>query len=136
MSHFTKAQLKLKNKDTLAKALVRMGVAESAITLSDTPFTIKDYYGHNHPHPVSLAVKKNAIRTSADVGFEEREDGSLTMHYDNMDHNRLHGEWMQKVTQHYAAIEVEDEAVRMGFSVKEQAFDQQGNLQIVLSRWG
>ena len=131
MSHLVETTTNFTNEDYLINGLKKMGVNMSLVNTYSEKQQITDYYGKQSNRKANIVVKRNATSSiHSDVGFEKMEDGTYRVHYDNMDGNRF----MEKLTQSYSQVAVEDVLENQGFSLNSTEVIG-GNQQLIFSRW-
>lgn len=108
MSHFTKVDTEITDRDCLVKALKAMGLD---VTVHETATTLHGYSGTRKAHVI---VKRRSFNGEyGDIGFELK-DGKFTIHADAYDIRKIDQKQMKRL---YAEQKLIKEAARRGFRV-------------------
>ncbi len=129
MSHFSQIKTKLKPRPQLLEALVDLGYPvveqEQVMVVSDAE--------HAKGHP---DVNVNFTCLDGSVGFKWNGDTFEMVTDEQTWDNSISIEFfLKKLTQQYALRTVVDSVKEEGFQIQEQVVNEQGAVEIVVTRW-
>jgi len=129
MSHLVETTTNFTKEEYITGALKKMGISSFQVYSEKT--NIADYYGKTSNKKANIVVKKGSARgIHSDVGFEKMENGTYKVHHDGMDSHQF----MEKLTQSYSQVAVEEVLENQGFSLNSTEVIG-GNQQLIFNRW-
>ena len=136
MSHFNEEKTKIKNRETLKKALNILGfeIVEAA---QGQQVEVRGYFGESQPADLKVLTSTHydiGFRQGADGNFEVVGDWELLPKVSGIDQ----GDFTKKLKREYAHQSVLEVAEKMGYSVDyvSSENDQNGEIQISVKQWG
>lgn len=130
MSHFTEVKTKVKNIETIKKALKDLNYS---FEYSSDLVSVRGFYGEKIP-----AEFKISTGTDYDLGLRKTASGDyeFVADFEMLKAHKVDFETIQsKIQQTYSMIEVKAILEEQGYELGEQLEDENGNLQIVVSKW-
>lgn len=122
MSHYSKIDTQILEKESLLKALCDMGYA--AVEVHDKPQNLYGYQGDLRPEQANVIIRRQHISPeSNDIGFRLTSAGSYEAIVSEYDQELLGKDWVGKVCQHYAEHAVVSKLEQQGFSIAEKKVD-------------
>lgn len=135
MSHFTEVKTKITNRETLKKALVKLGhqVVEGQ---NSAGVEVRGYFGETQPADFKILTKSNY-----DIGFRLGEDGNY----------EVVGDWellpkvsdieqevfTKAIKREYAHQTILEVAGKMGYSVDYlNQTNEDGQIELSVKQWG
>ncbi len=136
MSHYSKIQTQIVEKDALLKALSDLGYTNVEDHCS--PQFLYGYQGDQRPEQAEIIIRRNFISLdSNDIGFKRTSEGTYEAIISEYDQEILGTDWVGKVAQKYAEHAVLSKLEAQGFSVAEKELDPvTKKVHIVLKRGG
>lgn len=148
MSHYSRLQTTLRNKNCLIKALEDLGF-KGQVEVHDTPVTLFGYRGDARPESAEIVLRRKHVGpASNDIGFKQLADGTWEAIISEYDANSCPGanrrlkstegltsynlEWQNRLTQYYAKNVVEEEAEAQGYTVAESEIGEDGQIYITI----
>ncbi len=132
MSHFTKCDLKLKNRDSLERAI---GDLELPCKTADRggSVTVRGWRGQTLE--AAMAVDMGTY----DVGVVENDDGSYDLVADWWGVETTKGvtedEFKEKLSQRYAYHQVMSACAEKGYDVQTETSEEDGSIRLVARKW-
>lgn len=136
MSHYNKIKTELKNKDSLLKALAKMGFGEDKVELHDQASCLYGYQGDARAQKANIIVRRKYVGSAAnDLGWELQEDGTYAAHISDYDRGRYGKKWQEDLEMHYGVEQAKNAFSAEGWSFQESV-DNEGNIQLLGQRMG
>ena len=133
MSHFTRVRTALREPDLLAAALTAVGFAE--VEVHDTPQTLYGYLGDARPERAEVIIRRRHLgRSSNDIGFVRRADGTFEAIVSQYDRDRYGAAWLEEVARAYGYAATVRYAETHGFEIATDEVDRDGTRRITLRR--
>lgn len=136
MSHFSEVKTKIKNRETLKKALAKLGF-EIVEAEAGSSVDVRGYFGESQ-----AAEFKILTSTHYDIGFRLNEEGTYEIVGDWELLPKVSGieceAFTKQVKREYAHQSVLAIAEKMGYGVEyaNQGADENGEMQISVKQWG
>lgn len=132
MSHFTKCELKLKNRDAVEKAIDDLDLpcrkAEKGESVS-----VRGWRGQTHE--AHMAVDMGTY----DVGVVENDDGTYDLVADWWGVETTKGvtedEFKEKLGQRYAYHQVMTACAEKGYDLQSETNEEDGSIRLVARKW-
>ncbi|CAN5565661.1 hypothetical protein BH10CYA1_BH10CYA1_59910 [soil metagenome] len=122
MSHYSKIETQIMEKDSLIKALRDMGCEE--IEEHEQAQNLYGYQGDVRPEQANIIIRRKFISAeSNDVGFRLTTEGTYEAIVSEYDQELLGSDWVGKVCQNYAEHVVVSKLEQQGFQVAEKKID-------------
>jgi hypothetical protein len=136
MSHYSKIETQIVDKESLLKALRDLGY--TTVEVHDTPQNLFGYKGDVRPEHAEVIIRRKFIsRDSNDIGFKLTEHGTYEAIVSEYDQQLLGDDWLGNVCQKYAEIAVVSKLETQGFSIAEKKVDPvTKKVHLVLRRCG
>lgn len=136
MSHYNTLSTKIKNRDSLVKALCKMGFKEDQIELHDNAQNLYGYQGDVREQKANVIIRrKNVGSASNDLGFFKSEDGTYQAIISDYDRNSGYNtKWQGKLEMHYGIEQSKKAFNANGWSYKETK-DTKDRIQLIGQRW-
>ena len=135
MSHFSEVKTKIKNRETLKKALLKLGykIVESE---NGQSVEVRGYFG-----ATQSADFKILTSTHYDIGFKQNSEGTFELVGDWELLPKVSGIEMEaftkKIKREYAHQTILSVAEKMGYSVNESCEESEnGEIAISVKQWG
>lgn len=131
MSHFTKCDVSINDLESLKEALEDLGLNFSVA--GDRPVKVRGYQGQTQNAEIAISYGQY------DVGIVDNGDGTYSMVADwwGIGHSGKTQEQVRnEIMQRYAYKRVVKAARSKGFQIAEEEVDEQGQIQVVLAKWG
>lgn len=126
MSHFSNIKTKIRNLDSLKTALNDLNV-----DWKDGPASIRGYQGQTHQADIVVEQSNNY-----DFGFSwNGSEYELVADLQYWQQPLTVDGFLRQVTQGYAYQTIVKETANQGFSITEQAKNQDGSIRLVVQRW-
>ncbi len=126
MSHFSNIKTKIRNLDFLKAALNDLDV-----DWKDGPAVVRGY--QDQIHQADLVVEQN---NNYDFGFSwNGSEYELVADLQYWQQPLTVDGFLRQVTQRYAYQTVVKETANQGFTITEQAKNQDGSIRLVVQRW-
>lgn len=126
MSHFSNIKTKIRNLDSLKVALNNLDV-----DWKDGPAIVRGYQGQTHQ--ADLVVEQN---NNYDFGFSwNGSEYELVADLQYWQQPLTVDGFLRQVTQGYAYQTVVTETASQGFTIAEQAKNEDGSIRLVVQRW-
>jgi len=124
MSHFTRVQTKLRNIETVKRAVEDLGydVVEGGKVRG---------YGNDRAN-ADLVIR---LKGGYDVGFTQNKDGEVMMVADLWGLKIDRTSFLGQITQRYAYHTVVEQAASQGFQLSAEEVQQDGSVRLVMQRW-
>ena len=134
MSHYSKIQTQIVERDALVKALQEMGYAKVEVHAS--PQHLYGYQGDRRPEQAEVIVRRKDISPmSNDIGFRRGADGTYEAIVSEYDQEILGSDWVGRVNQKYAEHAMVAKLEAQGFEIAERTVDKATNkVHLVLRR--
>ncbi len=130
MSHFTEVKTEIKDKESLKKALTKLGIE---FQHSDQGLAVRGFYGDSIKAEFCLTAKGNY-----DIGLKLNEDGcyELIADWSSLAHLGIDQEtYVNQLKQKYAHVQLIDKLNDQGFQVEEETLSEDGSIQLTVSQW-
>lgn len=136
MSHYSKIDTQIVERESLLKALKDMGY--NNIEVHDKPEHLYGYQGDIRPEQANIIIRRKYIcRESNDIGFRLTAEGTYEAIISEFDEELLGKDWVGKVCQNYAEHAVVSKLEQQGFSIAEKKVDPvTQKVHLVLKRGG
>lgn len=122
MSHYSKIETQIVEKESLLKALRDMGY--SNIEVHDKAQNLFGYKGDVRPEQANIIIRRKYIsRESNDIGFRLTSKGTYEAIVSEYDQELLGIDWVGRVCQNYAECAVVSKLEKQGFEVAERKKD-------------
>ncbi len=126
MSHFSNIKTKIRNLNSLKAALNDLDV-----DWKDGPAIVRGYKGQTHQ--ADIVVEQN---NNYDFGFSwNGSEYDLVADLQYWQQPLTVDGFLRQVTQRYAYQTVVQETANQGFTITEQAKNQDGSIRLVVQRW-
>ena len=126
MSHFSNIKTKIRNLDSLKAALQDLNV-----DCKPEPGSVRGYQGKTHQADVVVEQNNNY-----DFGFSwNGSEYELVADLQYWQQPLTVDGFLRQVTQRYAYHTVVSETANQGFSIAEQANQEDGSIRLVVQRW-
>ncbi len=126
MSHFSNIKTKIRNLDFLKAAL-----NDSDVDWKDATVVVRGY--QDQIHQADLVVEQN---NNYDFGFSwNGSEYELVADLQYWQQPLTVDGFLRQVTQRYAYNTVVKETANQGFTITEQAKNQDGSIRLVVQRW-
>lgn len=126
MSHFSNIKTKIRNLDSLKVALNDLN-----IDWKDGPAMIRGYQGQTHQADIVVQQSNNY-----DFGFSwNGSEYELVADLQYWQQPLTVDGFLRQVTQGYAYQTIVKETANQGFSITEEAKNQDGSIRLVVQRW-
>ncbi len=126
MSHFSNIKTKIRNLDSLKAALQDLNV-----DWKNKPGTVRGYQGQTHQ--ADVVIEQN---NDYDFGFSwNGNEYELVADLQYWQQPLTVDGFLRQVTQRYAYHTVVNETAEQGFTITEQAKNQDGSIRLVVQRW-
>jgi hypothetical protein len=133
MSHYTRVRTALRDRDTLVRALRRLGFRE--VEAHDEPQHLYGYQGDRRPQAAEVVIRRAHIgRLSNDIGFARAADGTFQAVISDYDRNRYDADWMRRLTQAYGHESARSFAEEHGYDILTEEQDENGDIRLTLRR--
>lgn len=134
MSHYSKIETQIVDRDSLLKALFDMGY--SNVEVHETAQPLFGYLGDERPEQANVIIRRKDISLeSNDIGFRITPEGTFEAIVSEYDQELLGADWVGKVCQKYAEHAVVSKLELQGFSVAEKKVDPVTNkVHLILRR--
>ncbi len=118
MSHYVDIVTIINDKDSLVKALIRMGFTEEQIEIFDIANKLNDWQGNPTEKLGHIIIRKEHIGNyHNDFGFEQTVEGNYIAHIDEA--NGYGEEWQKKLFTYYNVERAKSEYDSMCLSYEE-----------------
>lgn len=136
MSHYSKIETQIMEKESLLKALHDLGYTD--IETYDQAENLFGYQGDVRPEQANIIIRRKFISPeSNDVGFKLTAEGTYEAIVSEYDQELLGKDWVGRVSQNYAEHAVVSKLEQQGFSVAEKKVDPiSKKVHLVLRRGG
>lgn len=136
MSHYSKIETQIMEKESLLKALHDLGYTD--IEMHDQAQNLFGYQGDVRPEQANIIIRRKFISPeSNDVGFKLTAEGTYEAIVSEYDQELLGKDWVGRVSQNYAEHAVVSKLEQQGFSVAEKKVDPiPKKVHLVLRRGG
>lgn len=122
MSHYSKIETRIMEKESLLKALQDMGYTD--IEVHDKAQNLYGYQGDVRPEQANIIIRRQFISPeSNDVGFRLTAEGTHEAIVSEYDQELLGKDWVGRVCQNYAEHAVVSKLEQQGFAVAEKKVD-------------
>ncbi len=132
MSHFTKCDLKLKNRDAIEKAIDDLELPRHEAEAGE-PVTVRGYRGQTMDAAMAVDMGKY------DVGVVKNDDGTYDLVADWWGVETTKGitedEFKQKLSQRYAYHQVMSACAEQGYDVQTEASEEDGSIRLLARKW-
>jgi hypothetical protein len=136
ISHYNRIKTELKNKDSLLKALAKMGYGQEKVELHDQASALYGYQGDTRPQKANIIVRRKYVGSCAnDIGWELQDDGTYAAHISDYDRGRHGKKWQEDLEMHYGIEQAKAAFSSEGWSYQESE-DAEGNIQLLGQRMG
>jgi hypothetical protein len=131
LSHYTKLVTKIKNRNSLVKALQRAGFKQDQIEIHDNAQHLYGYHGDERPETANVILRRKHIGSASnDIGFKLNKNGTYEAIISDYDKHTYNDQWMKDLTTNYGIEQAKDAFMQHGWEVTEK-HDQQGRIQLV-----
>lgn len=135
MSHYNKIKTKLKDKDSLLKALAKLGFGPEKIKVCDTAEHLEGYAGDKRQQKAEIIIPRKHVGGAAnDIGFKKQEDGTYDAIISDYDTHRYGEQWRNQLSKHYSVEQSKKAFTANGWTYQEKK-DTKGRVQLVGTRW-
>ena len=136
MSHYSKIDTQIVERDSLLEALKNMGYRN--IEVHDVARNLYGYQGDLRPEQANIIIRRQFIsRESNDIGFRLTAKGTYEAIVSEYDQELLGKDWVGKVCQHYAECAVVKKLMQQGFEIAEKKVDKATKkIHLILRRGG
>lgn len=122
MSHYSKIETQIVERDSLLKALYDMGY--SNIEVHEKAQHLYGYQGDLRPEQANVIIRRKYISgESNDIGFRLTAEGTYQAIVSEYDQELLGNDWVNKVCQRYAEHAVVSKLEEQGFAIAEKKTD-------------
>lgn len=136
MSHYNKLKTELKNKESLLKALAKMGFGKEKVEVHETATPLFGFQGDKRDQKGNIVIRRKYVGGAAnDIGFELEKDGTYHAHISDYDRHRYNDKWMTELETHYGVEQAKQAFSNEGWSFTESV-DEENNIQLVGTRFG
>jgi hypothetical protein len=126
MSHFSNIKTKIRNLSSLKAAL-----NDLEVDCKQEPGIVRGYQGKTHQ--ADIVVEQN---NNYDFGFSwNGSEYELVADLQYWQQPLTVNSFLRQVTQRYAYHTVVNETANQGFSITEQAKNEDGSIRLVVQRW-
>lgn len=135
LSHYNVIKTQLKNKDSLIKALAKLGFGADKLKVHETAQQLEGYMGDKRKQTAEIVIpRKHVGRGANDIGFKKQEDGTYQAIISDYDGGKGHGrygtKWRQQLNKHYNIEQSKKAFTANGWSYQEKV-DQKGRVQLI-----
>ncbi len=135
MSRYSETEVEFYDKDCLMQSLMDMGLQfKEYQELTE----LEDYMGSKRKDTKAhiIVSRKNWSQPVNDVGFEYKEDGTVTAHIDNYftNSNDAKGKFLHPLSQRYGELKVKAQSSRMRLRVSGEETLADGTRRLKLRR--
>lgn len=131
MSHYNKLVTKLKNRNSLVKALQRCGFRKDQIEVHNEAQHLYGYRGDQRPEKANVIIRRKHVGGAAnDIGFEQQADGTYKAIISDYDRGRYNQQWMHKLETNYGVEQARNAFIEHGWDITETT-DTKGRVQLV-----
>lgn len=135
MSHYNKIKTQLKCKDSILKALDKLGFGKDKLRVHDTAQHLEGYEGRQRPEKAEIIIPRRHVGGAAnDIGFKKQSDGTYEAIISDYDKRRYGTEWQGKLQKHYSVEQTKKAFTANGWSYQERK-DSKGRVQLVGQRY-
>jgi len=135
LSHYNSLKTKIKNRDSLVKALCKMGFSQDQIEVHDEATNLYGYQGDMRKQKADVIIRKKYVgQASNDLGFKKTKTGEYEAIISNYDRKRYNNKWQGKLEMHYGIEQSKKAFTANGWTYKETT-NSQGKLQLIGQRW-
>lgn len=131
MSHFTKCEVNINDLEALKEALEDLGLNFSVA--GERPIKVRGYQGATLDAEIAINYG------NYDVGIVDNNDGTYGMVADwwGVEHSgKTQQQIREEIMQRYGYRRVVKAARTKGFQIASEEVDEQGQIQVVLCKWG
>lgn len=122
MSHYSKIQTKIVERDALCAALKDLGYTN--IEVHEQAQGLYGYKGDLRPEKAEVVIRRKYVgHASNDIGFRRTQDGTWEAIVSEYDQVYLGQDWVDRVCQKYAEHAVLAKLEAQGFEVCEREID-------------
>ena len=122
MSHYSKIETQIVDRESLLKALNDMGY--SNIEVHEMGEHLYGYEGDVRPEQGNIIIRREFVSPeSNDIGFKLTDQGTYEAIVSQYDQELLGQDWIGRVCQSYAEHAVVSKLEQQGFSVAEKKVD-------------
>lgn len=122
MSHYSKIDTQIVERESLVKALQEMGYND--IEVHEKAQNLFGYQGDVRPEQANVIIRRKHISLeSNDIGFRLTTQGNYEAIVSEYDQELLGSDWVGKVCQTYAEIAVVSKLAQEGFEIAEKKVD-------------
>ena len=122
MSHYSKIDTQIVERESLVKALHEMGYKD--IEVHERAQNLFGYQGDVRPEQANVIIRRKHISTeSNDIGVRLTAQGNYEAIVSEYDQQLLGADWVGKVCQTYAEIAVVNKLAQQGFEIAEKKVD-------------
>lgn len=131
MSHFTRIQTKLIDRDILRQVLMEFGFDQ--VEIHTQPQPLYGYGGDARPERAEIIIRRQFIsEDSNDLGFQLQADGSYSALISDFDRVQYNHQWLGKLTQRYSQLKLLKVSQAQGLTVTCQEVLEDGTIRIIL----
>jgi hypothetical protein len=131
MSHYNKIKTELRNKNSLIKALIKMGFTKEQIKVCDEAEHLEGYHGDKRPEVANIIIPRKYVgNASNDLGWVLTENGTYEAIISDYDKHKYNEQWCHKMETHYGIEQAKEAFSQNGWSYTEQ-FNDQGEVQLI-----
>lgn len=136
MSHYSKIQTEICDREALLKALQEMGYG--TIEVHSSPQHLYGYEGDRRPEQAEIIVRRKYIsQLSNDIGFRRTSGGTYEALLSEYDEAMLGTDWLGRVVSKYAYNVVVSKMEAQGFTLSEKEVDPvTKKIHLVMRRCG
>jgi len=133
MSHFTRIKTKIVEREFLLKALAELGFANAEA--HDHAAPLYGYQGDQRPDRANVIIRRQYVgAASNDIGFQLQHDGTYEAIISGYDRAKYSQEWLDKLQHRYAYHATKATLEEQGFTVTDEAKDNDGRIHLMLRR--
>lgn len=131
MSHFSRCDVNINDLEALKEALGDLGLNFSVA--GEHPVKVRGWQGQTQDAEIAISYGQY------DVGIVDNNDGTYSMVADwwGIKHSGKTQEQIRnEIMQRYTYRRITTAARSKGFQITEEEVDEQGQIQVVLAKWG
>ena len=133
MSHYTRIQTKIVDRDALVLALADAGYEA---TVHDESVPLRGFLGEGRDQRAHVVVPKGQVGwLSNDLGFERTADGTFRAWISDYDALKHDGTWLAQLTQRYAYHATVQTLTQQSFEVVGQEQREDGSIRVLVRRF-
>lgn len=130
MSHFTEVQTKMSDLEILKDTIQSLGLE---FEVNEGAAMVRGFYGDQITADIRISTG-----TKYDIGLRKNNEGSyeFVADWEMLNSHKVDSDnFTQKILQKYSYLNVKKNLSEQGFELEEEAVDENGNIQLVVSRW-